>query len=105
MMMKLANLDSLTLSEQEPNNSKTFISGTEKYFVVLQQQIDVAAERTKLNTELEYQRGFVRSVEAKLSNERFVSGAPAAVVESERKKLADGIARIAILEESIAKLN
>jgi valyl-tRNA synthetase len=105
MMMKLANLDSLTLSEQEPNNSKTFISGTEKYFVVLQQQIDVVAERTKLNTELEYQRGFVRSVEAKLSNERFVSGAPAAVVESERKKLADGIARIAILEESIAKLN
>ena len=59
---------------------------------------------SKFKAELEYQQGFIRSIEAKLSNERFVSSAPAQVVENERKKHADGMARIAILEESIAKL-
>jgi valyl-tRNA synthetase len=57
-----------------------------------------------LEDELEYQRGFIRSIEGKLSNERFVSGAPAAVVENERKKMADGLARVQILEESLSKL-
>ena len=71
---------------------------------MLEAQIDVEAERKKMTEELTYQRGFVRSVEAKLANERFVSGAPAAVVEAERKKLADGLARIAILEESLGKV-
>jgi valyl-tRNA synthetase len=72
--------------------------------VALELKIDVAAECAKFKTELEYQRGFIRFIEAKLSNERFVSSAPASVVENERKKHADGLARIAILEESIAKL-
>ncbi|HND87283.1 MAG TPA: valine--tRNA ligase [Saprospiraceae bacterium] len=104
MVMKMAVLDSLELSDAEPANAKSFIIGTEKYYVVLEQQIDVEAERKKMSNELDYQRGFVRSVEAKLANERFVSGAPAAVVEAERKKLADGLARIAILEESLGRL-
>ena len=72
--------------------------------LALEQAIDVEAEREKLTKELEYQRGFVRAIESKLSNERFVSGAPAQVVENERKKLADGQARIAILEDSLASL-
>lgn len=104
MVEKLAVLSELTLTENEPANAKSFISGTEKYYVVLNQTIDTEAERQKLTAELEHQKGFVKSVEAKLSNERFVSGAPAQVVENERKKLADGLARIAILEESLAKL-
>jgi valyl-tRNA synthetase len=104
MVVKLAVLSELDLTESEPDSAKSFISGTEKYYVVLNQTIDTEAERQKLKVELEHQRGFVRSVEAKLSNERFVSGAPAQVVENEKKKLADGLARIAILEESLAKL-
>jgi valyl-tRNA synthetase len=104
MVEKLAVLSELTLSENEPANAKSFISGTEKYYVVLNQTIDTEAEKQKLTAELEHQKGFVKSVEAKLSNERFVSGAPAQVVENERKKLADGLARIAILEESLSKL-
>ena len=104
MVMKMAVLDSLELSDAEPANAKSFILGTEKYYVVLEEQIDVEAERKKMTEELAYQRGFVRSVEAKLANERFVSGAPAAVVEAERKKMADGLARIAILEESLGKM-
>jgi valyl-tRNA synthetase len=104
MMLKLAFLSELTQTGAEPANAKSFISGTDKYFVALNQEIDVEAELAKHRQELEYQLGFIRSVESKLSNERFVSGAPAAVVDNERKKLADGKARIQILEESIAKL-
>ncbi len=104
MIVKLAVLSDLSLVDTEPDNAKSFISGTEKYYVVLNKEIDTAAECAKLKQELEHQRGFVRSVEAKLSNERFVGSAPAQVVENERKKLADGQARIKILEESAAKL-
>jgi len=103
MVMKLAVLSELEFTDAEPANAKSFISGTEKYYVLLSQQIDTAAEREKILKELEHQRGFVRSVEAKLSNERFVSGAPAQVVENEKKKMADGLARIQILEESLSK--
>jgi valyl-tRNA synthetase len=104
MLMKMAVLESLELSVEEPANAKSFISGTDKFYVALNQTIDVEAERKKLTDELEYQRGFIRSIEGKLSNERFVSSAPAPVVENERKKLADGLARVQILEESLAKL-
>jgi len=104
MLMKMAVLESLELSSEEPANAKSFISGTDKFYVALNQTIDVEAERKKLEDELEYQRGFIRSIEGKLSNERFVSGAPAAVVENERKKMADGLARVQILEESLSNL-
>lgn len=104
MLVKMAVLESLELSDEEPANAKSFISGTDKFYVALNQTIDIEAERKKLTDELEYQRGFIRSIEGKLSNERFVSSAPAPVVENERKKLADGMARVQILEESLAKL-
>ena len=104
LVVKLAVLSELSISSGEPDNAKSFISGTDKYFVALNLEIDVEAECAKCRQELEYQQGFIRSIEAKLSNERFVSSAPAQVVENERKKLADGQARIAMLEESISKL-
>jgi valyl-tRNA synthetase len=86
-------------------DAKSFISGTDKFYVEMPNEIDVAAEIIKITTELEYQRGFARSVEGKLSNEKFVSSAPKQVVDNERKKLSDSQARIAILEESLAKLS
>ena len=58
----------------------------------------------KLEEELKYAQGFLKSVEAKLSNERFVSGAPAAVVDKERKKKADAEAKIAVIEQQLAGL-
>ena len=72
--------------------------------MILNKEIDTAAERAKVQTELDYQRGFVESVQKKLSNERFVNGAPAAVVDAERRKLADGEARIKMLEETLKGL-
>ncbi|MBK8923080.1 MAG: valine--tRNA ligase [Saprospirales bacterium] len=104
MVMKLAVLSELTLTGSEPPGSKSFICGTDKFYIEINQALDVAAESAKLQAELDYQRGFLRSIEAKLGNERFVSGAPAAVVENERQKQADALARIRILEESLEKL-
>ena len=104
MLVKLAALGDLAFTEEEPANAKSFISGTDKFYIVLNQEIDAEAECAKLKQDLEYQLGFTRSIEAKLSNERFVSGAPAQVVDNERKKLADGLTRIQILRESLAKL-
>lgn len=104
MIRKLAVLSDFTFTREEAPNSKSFLVGTEQYFVELNLQIDVEAERKKINEELVYQQGFVKSIEGKLSNERFVAGAPAAVVDNERKKLADGLARIQILKEQLEKL-
>lgn len=100
MVVKLAVLSELSLVDTEPANAKSFISGTDKFYVVLNKEIDVAAECAKIKEELDYQRGFVRSIEGKLSNERFVNNAPPEIVENERKKLADGLERIQMLEES-----
>ncbi len=104
MIVKLAVLSPLELIDTEPANNKSFVSGTGKYYVEFEQKIDIAAECARVKQELEHQRGFLKSVEAKLSNERFVSGAPAEVVENERKKQADALARIEMLEESRVKL-
>ncbi len=64
--------------------------------------VDVAVERERLQKELEYTKGFLLSVDKKLSNERFVNGAPEAVLEKERQKKADAEAKIQALEQSLA---
>jgi valyl-tRNA synthetase len=104
MIVKLGNLKSFEFAATEPQNSVAIISGAQKLFVVLEKEIDVEAERKKITDELEYNRGFLISVDKKLSNERFVAGAPAQVLENERKKKADAEARIKALEESLSKL-
>lgn len=101
---KMAVLEALELVEQEPENTISFLSGTANYFLELNIEVDLEAEREKLEKELAYFQGFVKSVEKKLSNERFVSGAPEQVVERERQKLADGYAKIKILQENLANL-
>ncbi|MFZ4542713.1 MAG: valine--tRNA ligase [Saprospiraceae bacterium] len=103
MVVKLANLQDFQFGV-EPENAVSFISGAEKYYVEMEQKIDVEAEIKKIKEELIYQQGFMKSVDAKLSNERFVNGAPAQVLENERKKKADAESRIKILEESLQKL-
>ncbi|MBL7941423.1 MAG: hypothetical protein JNM00_01570, partial [Flavobacteriales bacterium] len=73
-----------------------------EFCVPFTSQIDVAAEMKKINEELNYTRGFLKSVEVKLSNEKFVSNAPQQVLEGERKKRQDAISKIKILEEKLA---
>ena len=105
LVMKLGNLSNLELTNEDVKNSVAFISGTEKFFVVLSDSIDKEVEREKISKELDYQRGFLKSVDIKLSNERFVSNAPTQVLENERKKRNDAQSRITILEESLSSLN
>lgn len=104
LCVKLANLGSFAETADDKLSGVAFISGTEKCIVILEQNLDIEAEIAEKRKELEYQIGFVKSVQAKLSNERFVAGAPAAVVENEKNKLADGEQRIKILEEELKRL-
>lgn len=101
---KLANLNTITITTDENIAGAAFISGTEKCIVLMQKEIDTEKVIEEKTRELEYQIGFVKSVEAKLNNERFVSGAPAAVVDKEKAKLADGLERVKILEEELKRL-
>ena len=84
--------------------SVSFIVGTVKCSIPLAGFVDTEAEKAKILAELEHQRKFLAGVRGKLSNEKFVANAPAAVVETERKKEADALARIASLEESLKSL-
>ncbi|MEZ4956525.1 MAG: valine--tRNA ligase [Saprospiraceae bacterium] len=104
MLIKLGNLSCLTLTDSEPANTVAFLSGTEKYFLELNIEIDVEAEIKRLEEEKKYLEGFINSVQKKLGNERFVSGAPAAVVEKERQKLADGLERLRLIDETLKQL-
>ncbi len=104
MVSKMAHLSSFELRDEDVEGGRAFLSGKDKYYALFDQKIDVGAERAKLEKELEYYRGFVASIEKKLSNQGFVTKAPEAVVERERKKLSDGLAKIKILEESLAAL-
>jgi valyl-tRNA synthetase len=75
-----------------------------EYFIPITGNIDVAAEIEKLTTELVYTQGFLKSVQNKLSNEKFVNGAPENVLANERQKEADALAKIVTIEQSIAGL-
>nr|MBX2872325.1 valine--tRNA ligase [Saprospiraceae bacterium] len=105
MVIKMGNLESLADTDGDVENSVSFLVGRDKFFVELSQEIDTEAEYERLKKDLEYYQGFVQKVEKKLSNERFVNNAPAKVVEMERKKLADGKAKLENLEEALSKLN
>jgi valyl-tRNA synthetase len=104
MVMKMANLSSLQASSAEIENSVCFLADTETFYVVLAQEIDTEAECARLKEELAYYEGFLKQVSGKLSNERFVNNAPAAVVDKERQKLADGEAKLKSIEESLGQL-
>lgn len=102
---KLGNVSAIASVGEADATAAKFIAGTTTYEVPLADMIDTEAERAKLAKEIEYLEGFRASIEKKLSNERFVAKAPAAVVEGERKKLADAEAKIARLTESLQALS
>ncbi|MBR2400970.1 MAG: valine--tRNA ligase [Tidjanibacter sp.] len=104
LVEKMANLSAITeVSEKNPT-AAAFIVKTTQYFVPMSENINVEEELEKMNKELAYFEGFLRTVMGKLSNERFVANAPAAVVENEKNKQRDAEAKIAALKERIAAL-
>ena len=104
VIAKLCNVSEVSYVAEAPAGAFGFIVGSTEFFVPLTSSVDVEAEIKKLEEELRYAQGFLKSVEAKLANERFVNGAPAAVVEKERKKKADAEAKIAVIEQQLASL-
>ena len=105
VIAKLGNLEAIEYTTEAIEGALTFRVKSNEYFVPMAGAINVEEEIKKLTEELNYTEGFLKSVQKKLSNERFVSGAPEQVVASERKKEADALAKIETLKASLASLD
>jgi valyl-tRNA synthetase len=104
VVLKMGNLSSLEMVSEEINGAASFLVKSTNFFIPMEGFIDVEEELKKLEEELKYTQGFLNSVLKKLSNERFVAGAPEAVVALEKAKQADAQAKIKVLEERIGGL-
>ncbi len=104
VISKLAMLEKVDTATEKDPTAASFLVGTTEFNIPLLNNIDVEAEKAKITKEIDYYEGFKKSVEKKLSNERFVANAPAAVVEGERKKLADADSKLATLRATLAAL-
>ena len=104
IVRKLANVSTIAEVEEKPAGALSFMVGTMECFVPMSQNVNKEEELKKLHEDLKYAEGFLNSVLKKLSNEKFVNGAPAAVIEKERNKQRDAETKIAALREQIALL-
>ncbi len=105
LVKKLANLSEILSDATKPEGPVAgFIVDTTEFAIPLAANIDIDAERAKIEKEIAYHSDFLSKIEAKLANERFVSKAPAAVIDAERRKQADTIARLDSLRASLASL-
>ncbi len=104
IILKLGNLSKMETIDTSLDGALTFRVKSNEYFIPISGAIDVDAEIAKITEELNYTKGFLKSVEKKLGNERFVNNAPEQVVAMERKKAADAEAKIETLEKSLASL-
>ncbi|MEL0300623.1 MAG: valine--tRNA ligase [Flavobacteriaceae bacterium] len=105
LIQKMAGVEKIHWVEKAPQASgASFRVDTFECFIPLAGNVDTAAEKAKLEEELKYAKGFLQSVRKKLENERFVSNAPEKVIEMERKKEADALEKISVIEKSLAAL-
>jgi valyl-tRNA synthetase len=104
VIMKLGNITSLEYVSDKVDGALSYRVKSNEYFIPITGNIDVDAEIAKLSEELTYTIGFLKSVQVKLSNEKFVANAKPEIIENERKKEADALAKIATIEQSIASL-
>ena len=104
LIVNMCNLSKVEETNEKIENALTFRVGSNEFFIPFAEQIDVEAETKKLEEELAYHKGFLASVQKKLSNERFVNNAPEQVISNERKKEADALAKIAMVEKSLESL-
>ena len=104
IITKLGNVSNLEYVSEQVNGALTYRVKSNEYFIPISGAINVEEEIAKLKEELKYTNGFLKSVQSKLANEKFVAGAPVLVIEMERKKEADALAKIATIEQSLASL-
>ncbi|MGN6163621.1 MAG: valine--tRNA ligase [Flavisolibacter sp.] len=104
ILAKQVNASEIYFVNDAIGNTITAVGGTDKFYIETETAVDATAQKEQLLKDLEYQKGFLISVEKKLSNERFVQNAKPEVVEIERKKKADAEQKIKAIEESLANL-
>jgi valyl-tRNA synthetase len=104
VIFKLANVNEVELVNDKIAGAASFMVGNDEFFIVLNENIDLEAEKERLTKELDYLQGFLKSVDAKLSNERFVQNAKPEIIANERNKKADAESKISIIKESLAIL-
>lgn len=104
IITKMANLKAFISVDSKATDASAFMVGTDEFAVPIGDLIDVDAEITKLEKDLEHLQGFLTGVKKKLANENFVAHAPEAVVERERKKQSDAEEKIAAIQESLNAL-
>lgn len=104
VIKKLGNIESFEKVSEKVDGAISFRVNATEYFIPLKNAVNSEEEKAKLTDELNYTKGFLKSVQGKLSNERFVNNAPAQVIANERKKEADALAKIKTLEESLGSL-
>ncbi len=102
VIVKLGNLSDLNYCDEKIQGAFSFVLDGKEYFIPFGEEVDVEAEKAKLQEEIKYTKGFLKSVQGKLGNQNFVGSAPVKVVENEKKKEADAIAKLLILEEKLA---
>ena len=104
VIIKMGNLSALAYVQEKVAQANSFIVDGIEFYVPFGEAIDLDAEKEKIQEELEYTKGFLKSVQGKLSNEKFVSGAPDQVVANEHKKEADALHKIGLLEAKLKEL-
>lgn len=104
IILKLGNLSALENITEKPDSSLGFMVGATEFFLPVNDTIDIEAETAKLKDEYKYLKGFSKSIEKKLSNERFVNNAPEKVIELERKKLADATQKMGLIKAQLENL-
>jgi valyl-tRNA synthetase len=102
IIKKLCNVQDVAIVQDKPENVAGFLVSTTEYFVPV--EIDAEEEIKKLEKEIVYLEGFLKSVLNKLGNEKFIANAKPKIVENERKKQADAEIKITALRESINQL-
>ena len=104
VVVRMGNLSQLRYTDEAFPAGQGFVVKSTEFYIPYEGAIDAAEELARLESDLQYARGFLASVMAKLGNERFMQSAPAKVIENEQKKKADAEARIKVLEEKIKAL-
>ena len=104
VIKKMGNVEHLEYISEKIEGALTYRVKSNEYFIPMEGSINVESEIAKLTDELTYTEGFLKSIQAKLNNERFVNNAPEKVVASEKQKEADALAKIATLKNSLSSL-
>jgi len=105
VILKMGNLSQLQYTDDKISQSNSFIVNANEYFIPFGDTIDLEGEKEKLLADLTYTEKFLESVRVKLTNEKFISGAPEKVIEIERKKEADAVNKISVLTQKLNELN